>query len=465
MIKKVKYNLENKQILINGDRILLGVSGGVDSMVLFQIMTKILESNKTFKLIVAHIDHMLRNNESNSDREFVVNACRKKGIPCFTEQININAIAESEKISTEMAARKARYDFFEKCCRENNLNCIMTAHNADDQAETVLLRLIRGTTLTGISGISPKSNYKEFRLIRPMLDCSREEIVQYAMDNQIIWRNDASNASDAYLRNKIRHHITPFITKELNPAFVKNINKMTNNFKIDDDFIEKHSQKVLAEAVQNDTLDFSKLINVDPALQNRVIRTWLSNHIPISQIDTQTISKVNQLYKSDKATCQLELPEDYILKKSYDIFSVQKDTEQQTCDLCLPIKESCVIDFDSKQIEIKITKESGIIFDNTDSIGQLPAKASLQIDNNAKIIIRTMRPGDRMEPLGLSGNKKLKDIFIDAKVPYEQRSKILLIEIDGIIAWIPGYRISEHFKVTNSNSLSTHIAIALSKIR
>jgi len=446
-------------MLTGNDRILLGLSGGIDSMVLFDIMTKLANTGMFAELVIAHIDHMLRGEESDCDKELVVQTCIKNNIKCFVHKVDIQKICNDKKISIEMAAREARYTFFEKCCNENNLNCIITAHNADDQAETVLLRLIRGTTLTGITGINSCSNFKELKLIRPMLECSRTEIEQYAKENNINWREDSSNSKDDYLRNKIRHNIVPFITNEINPAFLKNITKMTRQFKIDDDFIERQADEIKQNALHDGCLDFSVIADADIALQNRVIRGWLGMHITPAQIDNQTINKVHKLHKSDKATCHLEIQNNYIIKKSYDIFSIKVKEDKKNAHVSFELGKDNKIILGSECLRIIISKKQEIVFDNTDAIGKLPAKASLNIPQESKIVIRNLKPGDRMEPLGLSGSKKLKDIFINAKVPLEKRHHIPIIEVNGIIAWIPGYRISKHFKIKNTTTECTHISI------
>jgi len=446
-------------MLTTNDRILLGLSGGIDSMVLFDIMTKLAETGMFAELAVAHIDHMLRGEESDADRELVVQTCIQNNIKCFVHKVDIQKICRDKKISTEMAAREARYTFFKKCCNENSLNSILTAHNADDQAETVLMRLIRGTTLTGITGINSCSDFQGLKLIRPMLECTRKDIEQYAKENNISWREDSSNSTDDYLRNKIRHNIIPFIQNEINPAFLKNITKMTKQFKIDDDFIERQADKIAQDALQGDCLNFSKIDTLDPALQNRVIRGWLGMHIPPAQLDNQTINKIHKLHKSDKATCHLEIQNNYIIKKSYDIFSIKVKNDKKNEQVSFELGNDNKIIFGAECLRVLISQEKGIVFDNTDTIGKLPAKASLLIPPEAKIVLRNLKPGDRMEPMGLSGSTKLKDVFINAKVPLEKRHNIPIIEVNGIIAWIPGYRISKHFKVKNTTKKCTHISI------
>jgi tRNA(Ile)-lysidine synthase len=446
-------------MLTANDRILLGVSGGIDSMVLFDIMTKLAKKGMFAELIVAHVDHMLRDEESECDKKLVVQTCIENNVKCFVHKVDVKKIAIDKKISIEMAARDARYSFFKKCCHENNLNTILTAHNADDQAETVLMRLIRGTTLTGISGINSCSDFNGIKLVRSLLEYTRNEIEEYAKKNNIVWREDSSNLTDDYLRNKIRHNIVPFITSEINSAFIKNITKMTKQFKIDDDFIEKQADAIKQDAIQGDCMDFSKIHNVEPALQNRVIRSWLGMHIPPERLDNRTINKIHKLHKSEKATCHLEIQNNCIIKKSYNIFSINIKDNKKNEQVSFELENYNKIVFGTQLLRIIISREEGIIFDNTDAIGKLPAKASLCIPQGAKVVVRNIRPGDRMEPLGLSGSKKLKDIFINAKVPVEKRQQIPIVEVNGIIAWIPGYRISKHFKIKNVAEKCTHISI------
>ncbi len=459
MINKIKHNIICNKMLNTNDRILIGVSGGIDSMVMFDIMTEMAKKGMFAQLFVAHVDHMLRGKESDCDRELVVQTCIQKNVKCFVKQVDVEKICCEKKISIEMAAREARYTFFKKCCSENNLNAILTAHNADDQAETILMRLIRGTTLTGLTGINSCSDFQGIKLVRPLLEYTRTQIEQYAKENNIIWHEDSSNLKDDYLRNKIRHNMIPFIKSEINPAFLKNITKMTKQFKIDDDFIEKKADAIKQNAIQDNCMDFSIINNIDPALQNRVIRSWLGMHIPPNQLDNQTINKIHKLYKSEKATCHLEIQNNYIIKKSYNTFSIIINNNNKNEQVSFELENDNKIILGTQLLRIVIKKEKGIIFDNTDSIGKLPAKASLKIPEEAKIVLRNLRPGDRMEPLGLSGTKKIKDIFINAKVPLEKRQQIPIIEVNGIIAWIPGYRISKHFKIKNVAETCTHISI------
>lgn len=462
MLNTIRNNLLRH--LDSKDKLLAAISGGIDSMVLLHVLLELRDAGK-LQFGVAHLNHQLRGHESDGDELLVQKTCRQYKITCITENADVNSISSEKNISTEMAAREARYDFFKQCSEKYGYNCIVMAHHANDQAETILMRLIRGASLTGLCGIRMVSHMNGMKLIRPMLNITRSEIEKYAQANCIIWREDSSNQQVDYLRNKLRHNILP-VLNELNPAFVKNIYKTSTALQADDDFIDKKACKLYNSSVKN-SLDFSEIEKAEPSLQNRVIRKWLSLHIPINQIDNQTINKIHKLYNSDKANCSLELPGNLILRKSYNLFSIVNTTpeeeENPESELMLNIQRMPITaEFKVEKTTFLVTleKKAGIVIDRTDAIGKFPATASLMIPQNAELKIRVPRHGDRMTPLGMSGTKKLKDIFIDSKLPLQERKTIPIVVINNEIAWIPGYRISSKFKVISNSTPCWHITIS-----
>lgn len=236
---------------ITTNKILLAVSGGIDSMVLAELFRK-----TEINFAIAHCNFKLRNAESDLDQKFVENYCSQNKIPFFTTSFDTSAFAKDYKLSTQIAARKLRYTYFYELLENENFDCIATAHHLDDSIETFFINLSRGTGIDGLTGI-PLQNDK---VIRPLLDFTRDEITKYAAENSITWREDASNASDYYLRNKVRHHLTP-ILKEIHPTFSKSFKQTINNLKQAQSLIDDAS-RIVYKKVVTDELDYKK-INID----------------------------------------------------------------------------------------------------------------------------------------------------------------------------------------------------------
>ena len=212
-----KYNLIEK-----GDCIVIGVSGGPDSMTLLHVLYQLREL-VDIRICVAHINHMLRK-EADEETQYVQNFCRSIGIDCYTKKIDIGKVAIDEKISTELAGRKARYDFFEEVAQKVGANKIATAHNANDNAETVLMNLLRGSGTSGLKGIE---KIREGKYIRPIIECTRKEIEVYTQENQLHPKYDKTNEENIYTRNKIRNELIPFIEREFNPNIVEGLNRLS----------------------------------------------------------------------------------------------------------------------------------------------------------------------------------------------------------------------------------------------
>ena len=212
-----KYNLIEK-----GDCIVIGVSGGPDSMTLLHVLYQLREL-VDIRICVAHINHMLRK-EADEETQYVQNFCRSIGIDCYTKKIDIGKVAIDEKISTELAGRKARYDFFDEVAQKVGANKIATAHNANDNAETVLMNLLRGSGTSGLKGIE---KIREGKYIRPIIECTRKEIEVYTQENQLHPKYDKTNEENIYTRNKIRNELIPFIEREFNSNIVEGLNRLS----------------------------------------------------------------------------------------------------------------------------------------------------------------------------------------------------------------------------------------------
>jgi len=262
-----KYNM----IKQNDKKVLVAVSGGFDSTCLLYLLDS-LKSELNIELVVAHVNHCLREN-AIIDEKFVKDLCEKLNIPVFIAQIDVSKIAMDDKLSLEMAGRKARYEFFDKICEQENCTKIATAHNANDNAETVLLNIFRGTGLKGLKGIH---KVREDKYIRPLIESTRNEINEYLEKNSIQIRLDESNLENEYRRNKVRNDLIPYIKENFNTNIINTINKMSDIIALEDEFINKiadssFKQVVIKNDVQGLVINAKKFSQMDIVLQKRII--------------------------------------------------------------------------------------------------------------------------------------------------------------------------------------------------
>lgn len=245
LIKKVEKTIKEEKLIESGDRIVVGVSGGPDSICLLHVLEQIQKNGLNFEIFVAHINHMIRAN-AILDEEYVENYCKKHSIPAFIKRVSVLEIAEKEKIGTEEAGRNARYEFFNEIQEKTNSNKIATAHNSNDNAETVIMNIIRGCGLDGLKGIEMQTG----SLIRPLINISRKEIEDYCKQNELNPRMDESNMQLIYQRNKIRNVIIPYVQKEFNSNFVGTLNRLSQISKEESDYIDiqvKEKYKLILE--------------------------------------------------------------------------------------------------------------------------------------------------------------------------------------------------------------------------
>lgn len=250
MLNKVSQTIKKYNLLEKSDKVLLGVSGGPDSMTLLFVLHSL-----GYNICVAHINHGLREN-ANLDEEYVLNYCNNQNIPCFVKKINLKENLNG--MSTEEAGRKARYDFFEEICLKEKCNKIATAHNSNDNAETVLMNIVRGTGLTGLRGIEPVRG----NIVRPMIEISRQEIELFCIENNINPRHDESNDETTYTRNKVRLELIPYIQKNINSNVISNINRMSSIVSEEERFISETVERAYENILIKETLNEKVVCNL-----------------------------------------------------------------------------------------------------------------------------------------------------------------------------------------------------------
>ncbi|AOR22348.1 tRNA lysidine(34) synthetase TilS [Clostridium taeniosporum] len=456
MNKKVLSYIIDNNLIKSGDKILVAFSGGPDSLCLLNILQE-LKNELNIEIGAAHLNHLLRGEDAFKDEEFVINICKEKNIPCYVKRVDINKYSKENKLSSELAGRNVRYDFFDEILKKEGFNKIATAHNANDQAETIIFRLMRGTGLEGLSGIKVSRDNK---IIRPILCLSRREVEKYIEEKDLNPRIDKTNFEKIYNRNKIRLDIIPYIQDNFNKDIVKTLNRMSLLIQKDNAFIERFSIKVYNEYCKKDNdskifiLD-KKLFKEDEAIVTRVIRNALTDYSQ-SHYDFEMKHIYDILELSKKETGKIiDLPKNISVENIYGDIKISSRSKEN-------------IIYDKREIAInkkEIGKEK-INFSNYEFImsilnNQSNKSLNLKESNLVKyfdldkirenVLFRTRKNGDKIIPLGMRGQKKLKDIFINMKIPKESRDLIPLICFDDEIAWIVGLKISDSFKVTNNS--------------
>lgn len=264
MLEEVLKTIRKYNLIEKGDKIVIGVSGGPDSICLLYVLN-LLKEEIGIKIYVAHINHMIRD-EADEETKYVEDFCKKIGVQCFVKKIDVQKIAKEEKIGTEEAGRNIRYAFFQEVLEKVNANKIATAHNANDKAETVLLNIIRGSGSSGLKGIEAK---RDEVFIRPLIETDRENIEKYCKDNNLQPKIDKSNLESVYRRNKIRNELIPYIQKEFNPNIIKTINRLSEVSTEENSYLEKITKKTFKELLIEDCVD--NISNTNKSKYNQII--------------------------------------------------------------------------------------------------------------------------------------------------------------------------------------------------
>lgn len=423
MLLKFQNHLNTSLSFLKGKKLLLAVSGGIDSMVLVHLCHQ-----SQLDFAVAHCNFQLRGDESNEDEAFVKSYAANLQVPIFIEQFDTKAFAEQQKMSIQVVARNLRYEWFYSLLANHNFDYILTAHHLDDSLETFLINFTRGSGIEGLTGI-PEQNDK---IVRPLLIFSRKEIEAYAVDNQISWREDSSNASDKYLRNKLRHDVIP-VLKELNPSLLASFENTILHLKqtqsLANDAVKHLYQMVVNEEEHHTVIDLKKL------LQHTNYKAYLYQWLqPYGFSDWTAVYDLLEAQSGKQV-----LSESHILLKNRGVlllFSKLTTTSEEVywiaknqTEVKVPLKmKFCNVSDISNQT-------SNVIFVD-EALLQFP------------LTLRRWQEGDVFQPFGMTGKKKLSKFFKDEKYSLWDKANAWLLCSDNKIVWIVGKRADERFKAT-----------------
>jgi tRNA(Ile)-lysidine synthase len=429
MIDRFRKFISENNILRPGDKILLAVSGGVDSMVMAHLFHDL-----HYNIGIAHCNFSLRGVESDKDEELVCKYASDYNIPFYTARFDTKSFAKKNKLSVQMAARDLRYNWFEEIRLKNGYDSIAVAHNLNDNIETLLINLVRGTGLTGMSGMKPVNN----RIIRPLLFASRQDIINYRNSHKINFREDKSNTDTKYIRNKIRHSIIP-VLKEINPSIEITLNETAERFsglnEIISEYISQVKKSVSQESEQFTSFNISRLkaYSNNRALVYELFRPF--------GITNAMITDLLKLMKGRTGGLLITSTHRIINNRKELIISndkIQKETryfiENKQAFFTFP----------------GITSVRNVRITNAYKIPADPHIASLDAQKlEFPVIIRKWEAGDYFYPLGMKKRKKLSNYFIDNKYSKFDKENALILESAGKIVWIIGDRIDDRFKITS----------------
>ena len=462
---QVKKIIETHQMIARGDDLLVAVSGGPDSVALLHLLSSLREDLR-LRLEVAHLQHGIRGREAREDARFVAELAAKLGLPLHLKEVDLPRIRSAAgKGNLEALARAERYRFFAAVARERKLVKIATAHTRDDQAETVLMWLLRGSGLKGLGGmplVHPLDGNVEpgrrLMVVRPLLCVSRAEIEAYLKQNDLSFRLDRSNQDLSFLRNWIRLKLIPQLKEKIDRSLPARLAQLAKLIREEDDLMDGLARAALDEMRTPEGINRGSLLRHSKAMQRRSLRLWIeATRGHLRGLDFQHVEALLGLIADGPPQGRLSIPGGWQLVKEYETLKLDKQSrkKRQQCacysyDLQigedLPIHEAGLT-IQAREISPPFARLPDnfmeVVFDS----------ASLAAD----LTLRNFRHGDRFQPLGMSGHKKVKELFIEKKVPLAVRASLPLLVLRDEVIWIPGFGRSEHGKVTPATRAILHL--------
>lgn len=425
MLQKIKTYIAEKGLFESDATLIVGLSGGADSMALLDILTLL-----GYRCIAAHCNFHLRGEESDDDAKFVKNWCKENDIEFTSIDFDTKQYAADKKISIEMAARELRYSWFEMMRIQFNADAIAVAHHKDDSVETVLLNLIRGTGISGLSGILPKNG----KIVRPMLCVTRSEIESYLREREIPFRTDSTNSEDIYTRNHIRLNILPMLQK-INPSISESIFRTSENLAEAEKVYKKAIDADIKTVLQNDKIDIEELKQtVSPSSVLFEILSPLGFYPSVIE-DVKNAMDASSGKVFYSSTHRLIKDRTYFLidkieksEPENQIFLIDSVTQDISNPISLEIKVT--------DVPKSIDKSNHILYADAEKL-------------SFPLVLRKWQPGDWFIPFGMKGKKKLSDFFTDQKFNLKQKEETWILLSGEDVVWVVGYRSDNRFKISS----------------
>jgi tRNA(Ile)-lysidine synthase len=437
LLQRVEQNIQKHRLIKRNRPILAGVSGGLDSTTLLYALQRISTRQK-WKIVVAHFNHQLRGRAGDADEKLVRKTAAAMNLPAVVERANVKEFARKSKLSIEMAARKLRHGFFARVAKKRNIGVVALGHHADDQVELFFLRLLRGAGGEGLAGMrwhSPSPADKGIMLVRPLLDVTKNELHEFARENKIHFREDATNVSPDVPRNRVRGELLPLLRKRYQPGLDKTVLRLMEIVGAESGVVGKLAEQWLKQRQP----DFE---NLPAAIQRRALQSQLAAlNVPADfELVEQLRGAANRLVsvgsglsaaRDTAGTVKLRVRQ-----------TIRFETDEMTVELADAKRR---VKFGGIRVQWRRTKSKKFVrpryktsreFFDADKVGK-------------EIILRHWRAGDRFQPIGLKSAAKLQDLFTNAKIPRERRNGLIVAATTrGEIFWVEGLRISENYRLT-----------------
>ncbi|RKD22785.1 tRNA lysidine(34) synthetase TilS [Ammoniphilus oxalaticus] len=468
LFNKLIQSIERQALFQAGDRILVGVSGGVDSMALLDILRRLSKKND-WSIYAAHLNHCFRGEESRQDAAYVARICEQWSIPCKIGETDVPKMIRDKKMNTQTASRIARYDFFRSVANVWRIDKLALAHHANDQAETVLMRVLRGTGIEGLAGIPISRQEAGFQITRPLLSVNKEDLIAYCNQRGIKPRVDSSNEKTTYHRNFLRLEVIPWLEQTVNPSLqtaliqLSEIAEQENNLL--DVLASETCQQMITQRGETKVVIKRKLfLNSHLALQRRMVKlifTYLdANQANIGFIH---IDRICEWVEQGRVSSRLELPNGALVRREYDQIIFTLSSLSIPTDSLFSYKmdvPGSVYIHEAKLWVVAEMVDQAVV--GMDSLNEEVAMFDAD-EIKGPLILRNRRKGDRISLLGMKGRKRVKDLLIDQKIPLAKRDQIPILADEAGILWLAGVRRSDRALITEHTKRS--LVIRLEKER
>lgn len=431
MLMQVQRTIDENKLIQNGDKVLVALSGGADSVCLLDVLQN-LKDHYGIMIAAAHLHHGLRGEDADHDEAFAKELCLKKGIPFFSRHVDVKSYAKNSGMTIEEAGRTARYNFFRDVCQQEGFTKIATAHHAGDNAETVLMHLLRGASISGMAGIPYQNN----QVIRPLLDVTRQDIEAHLEANGQAFCTDSTNTDTVYTRNRIRNELLPLIERDYNSNFVQTVLHNTKVFKECSAYIKQEAESLFLKFAKpvfgGYSLAAGSLNSLQPFMAKELLRYAVNALSAGKELDGSATNRMYQLLSEDGQTV-----------------CVLADITAQLYDGCLYIRhdvEPAAFSYSFEPGDIVEICETGAKIECfwLCELSRKRDKNCIYIDKekirDKQLMVRSRRKGDVFCPAGMNGKKSIKTYFIDEKIPRFLRSGVPLVTADDEVVWVAGHR-------------------------
>ncbi|HWQ76121.1 MAG TPA: tRNA lysidine(34) synthetase TilS [Syntrophomonas sp.] len=419
MIRAVRAYIDAHGLVKPGDKIIAAVSGGPDSMALLYILRE-LSLEAGFTVVAAHVNHGLRP-QAGSEQQFVEEKCRRLQIPCYTKSFAVRELAAGSGTSLEDTARQIRYGFFNELLRELEADTIATAHHQDDQAETVLLHLLRGTGIQGLRGILPRNG----SVVRPLLQQNKQSLLNYLDQHHIPYCVDQSNWDQSFLRNRIRHQLIPLLARDYNPQIIENLSRLAEIVRVENEFMQEALQGdwqrlICTQDEQELEIDLTVFKALPLAVRRRLTMTALASVGGPTGWEARDVEKVLDLIEKPGSAKMLRLKKGVMINKSYDRMIFTSNWQnQEPFALAISVPG---------QATLPDGAEYSFTVGDYKNFNPVPDDVYLDYDKmTLPLVLRSRRDGDVVQPVGFAGHKKLKKYLNERRVPYRQRNRVAVL--------------------------------------